>query len=48
MKTHRIRVKVEIVEREEKQPNGEQPQQLGNGEFDNWFRTGKIKFELAA
>jgi hypothetical protein len=33
VKTHRIRVKVEIIECEEEQTN-EQPQQIGDGEFE--------------
>jgi len=34
MKSHRIRVKVEIVECEEDLPSGERPQQRGDGEFE--------------
>jgi hypothetical protein len=34
MKTHRIRIKVEIVECEEKSNNNTQPQQVGDGEFE--------------
>jgi hypothetical protein len=34
VKTHRIRVKVEIVECEEESNNNTQPQQVGDGEFE--------------
>ena len=34
MKTHRIRVKVEIVECEEESTNNERPQRIGDGEFE--------------
>ncbi|MCI0419521.1 MAG: hypothetical protein L0312_09915 [Acidobacteria bacterium] len=34
MKSHRIRVKVEIVECEEDQPISKQPERLGDGEFE--------------
>lgn len=34
MKSHRIRIKVEIEECEEKRLGGDQPLQLGDGEFE--------------
>jgi hypothetical protein len=34
VKTHRIRVKVEIVECEEESNDNTQPQQVGDGEFE--------------
>ena len=34
MKTHRIRVKVEIVECEEGSGDSQQPQRVGDGEFE--------------
>jgi hypothetical protein len=34
VKTHRIRVKVEIVECEEESDDSQQPQRVGDGEFE--------------